>query len=208
MAPVKHLASLAALAFALAACGGEAPAPADPAAPVPTVDQTPPPAPAPSSNTITSQGWGPLKIGMTLAEVTAAAGPDSDPDSVGGADPESCDQFRPANAPEGVLVMMEQGKLTRISLVEMSDIDTDRGFGIGDTAASVKAAYGANATVTPHKYQDAPAEYITVWDGGPRSEPYVQDEAARGVVYEIDGTGNVGAIHAGGPSIQLVEGCS
>jgi hypothetical protein len=104
--------------------------------------------------------------------------------------------------------MMEQGKLTRISLVEMSDIDTDRGFGIGDTAASVKAAYGANATVTPHKYQDAPAEYITVWDGGPRSEPYVQDEAARGVVYEIDGTGNVGAIHAGGPSIQLVEGCS
>jgi hypothetical protein len=208
MAPVKHLASLAALAFALAACGGEAPAPADPAAPVPTVDQTPPPAPAPSSNTITSQGWGPLKIGMTLAEVTAAAGPDSDPDSVGGADPESCDQFRPANAPEGVLVMMEQGKLTRISLVEMSDIDTDRGFGIGDTAASVKEAYGANATVTPHKYQDAPAEYITVWDGGPRSEPYVQDEAARGVVYEIDGTGNVGAIHAGGPSIQLVEGCS
>ena len=205
---MKHLASLAALAFALAACGGEAPAPADPATPVPTIDQTPPPAAAPSSNTITSQGWGPLTIGMTLAEVTAAAGPDSDPDSVGGADPESCDQFRPANAPEGVLVMMEQGKLTRISLVEMSDIDTDRGFGIGDTAASVKEAYGANATVTPHKYQDAPAEYITVWDGGPRSEPYVQDEAARGLVYEIDGTGNVGAIHAGGPSIQLVEGCS
>jgi hypothetical protein len=59
---------------------------------------------------------------MTLAEVTAAAGPDSDPDSVGGAEPESCDQFRPANAPEGVLVMIEQGKLTRISLVEMSDL--------------------------------------------------------------------------------------
>lgn len=205
---MKHLAPLAALAFALAACGGEAPAPADPATPVPTVDEAPPPAPAPSSNTITSQGWGPLTIGMTLAEVTAAAGPDANPDAVGGADPESCDQFRPANAPEGVLVMMERGMLTRISLVEMSDIDTDRGLGIGDTAAAVKQAYGATATVSPHKYQDAPAEYITVWDGGPRSESYVQDEAARGVVYEIDGTGNVGAIHVGGPSIQYVEGCA
>jgi hypothetical protein len=58
----------------------------------------------------------------------------------------------------------------------------------------------------PHKYQDKPAEYITAWAGGPRSEPYVEDEAARGIVYEIDGTGKVGAVHAGGPSIQLVEG--
>lgn len=203
---MKHLAPLAALAIALAACGGEAPA--DPATPVPTLDETPPPAPALSSNRITAQGWGPLMIGMTLAEVAAAAGPDSNPGSVGGADPESCDQFRPANAPEGVLVMMQQGRLTRISLVEMSDIDTDRGLGIGDSAAAVKAAYGAAAIVAPHKYQDAPAGYITVWDGGPRTEPYVQDQAARGLVYEIDGTGNVGAIHAGGPSIEYVEGCS
>jgi hypothetical protein len=36
----------------------------------------------------------------------------------------------------------------------------------------------------------------------------VQDEAARGIVYEIDGAGKVGAIHAGGPSIQYVEGCA
>ena len=168
----------------------------------------PPAAPAASASTITSQGWGPLKIGTTLDEVTAAAGADSDPNSVGGADPEACDQFRPANAPEGVLVMIESGMLTRISLIEMSDIKTDKGLGIGDTADAVKTAYGAAATATPHKYQDKPAEYITAWDGGPRTEPYVQDEAARGLVYEIDGTGKVGAVHAGGPSIQLVEGCS
>jgi hypothetical protein len=72
----------------------------------------------------------------------------------------------------------------------------------------VKAGYGDSAKVTPHKYEAAPAEYITVWDGGVRSEPYVQDEAARGLVYEIDGSGNVAAIRAGGPSIQYVEGCS
>jgi hypothetical protein len=194
-------------ALALAACGGETPAPPAPAEPVVEAPVTP--APAADANAITSQGWGALKIGMTLDEVTAAAGPDSDPEAVGGADPAGCDQFRPANAPEGVLVMMESGKLTRISLVEMSDIKTDKGLGIGDTADVVKAAYGAAAvTVTPHKYAPAPAEDIIAWDGGPRNEPYVEDAAARGVRYEIDATGKVGAIHAGGPSIQLVEGCS
>ena len=104
--------------------------------------------------------------------------------------------------------MLEAGKLTRITLADMSKLKTDKGLGLGDTAETVKTAYGAAAVATPHKYQDKPAEYITVWDGGPRTEPYVQDEAARGIVYEIDGTGKVGAIHAGGPSIQYVEGCA
>ncbi len=203
---MKHLAPLAALAIALAACSGETPAPADTTTAAPAADATP--SPATTEPTLTSTGWGPLKIGMTLAEVTAAAGPDSNPDDVGGPEPEYCDQFRPANAPEGLLVMIEQGKLTRISLIELSPLKTDKGLGIGDTAAAVKAAYGAAAQTGPHKYQDPPAEYITIWDSGPRAEPYVQDEAARGLVYEIDGTGKVGAIHAGGPSIQLVEGCA
>lgn len=157
---------------------------------------------------LTAQGWGPLKIGMTLAEVTVAAGPDSDPDAVGGPEPESCDEFHPSNTPDGLFVMIEAGKVSRISLVDMSPIKTDKGLGLGDTAETVKTAYGDQATASPHKYQDKPAEYVTVWTGGPRKEPYVQDEAARGLVYEIDGTGKVGMIHAGGPSIQYVEGCA
>jgi hypothetical protein len=207
MAYVKRIALLAASVLALAACGGETPVAATPAPETP-VAEAPPPAVALASDAITGQGWGPLRVGMTLDEVTAALGPDSNPDAVGGPDPEACDEFRPANAPEGILVMIEQGKLTRISLIEMSTLKSDKGLGLGDTAEAVKAAYGAAAQASPHKYQDAPAEYITVWDGGPRTEPYVQDEAARGLVYEIDGTGKVGAIHAGGPSIQYVEGCA
>lgn len=204
---MKRIALLAASVLALAACGGEAPAVETPAPETP-VAEAPPPAVAPASDAITGQGWGPLKIGMTLDEVTAALGPDSNPDAVGGPDPEACDEFRPANAPEGILVMIEQGKLTRISLIEMSTLKSDKGLGLGDTADAVKAAYGPAAQASPHKYQDAPAEYITVWDGGPRTEPYVQDETARGLVYEIDGTGKVGAIRGGGPSIQYVEGCA
>jgi hypothetical protein len=206
---VKYLASLAALAVVLAACtpAAETPAP-DTAAVETSSSEAPPPSTTPASDTLTPQGWGPLRIGMTRDEVTTALGPDANPDAVGGPDPEACDEFRPAGAPEGILVMIEEGKLTRVSLIEMSPLKSDRGLGLGDTADAVKTAYGAAALASPHKYQDAPAEYITVWEGGPPADPYVRDDAARGLVYEIDGTGKVGAIRAGGPSIQYVEGCA
>lgn len=203
---MKHIPLVAAFAFAACSPAAEqtpAPAPAD----MPDVAATPAPSPT-STDTLTSEGWGPLRIGMTKDEVTAAAGADSNPGAVGGPDPESCDEYRPANAPEGLMVMIQDGKLTRISLVELSSLKTDKGLGIGDTAEAVKSAYGTAATSTPHKYQDAPAAYITAWTGSPRTEPYVEDPAARGIVYEIDGTGKVGAIHAGDPSIQYVEGCA
>jgi len=204
---MKRFALFAASLLALAACGGGEPAAPAPAADPAPVAEAPAPTPA-ATEALTSQGWGPVKIGMTKAEVIAALGPDANPDAVGGPDPDSCEEFRPANAPEGLFVMIEAGKVARLSIIEMATVKTDKGIGLGDTADAVKAAYGASAVATPHKYQDKPAEYITVWDGGPRKEDYVQDETARGLVYEIDGTGKVGMIHAGGPAIQYVEGCA
>lgn len=205
---MKRLAFVAVLAFAACSPAANEPAPA-PAEPAPaSVAETPPPSPEVTLDVLTADGIGPLKIGMTQADVIAALGPDANPDAVGGPDESACTEFRPERAPEGVLVMIEQGKLTRISLIRDATIKTDKGFGIGDTADAVKAAYGDQAKATPHKYQDKPAEYITVWTGGPRSESYVQDESARGIVYEIDGMGKVSAIRAGGPSIQYVEGCA
>ena len=194
--------------LALAACGGsetpavETPAPATPAAEA----AAPPPAATPAAgDTLTAEGWGALKIGMTRDEVVAAVGDTRQPDAAGipGSD---CTEFQPQRAPDGLWVMLEGGKLTRITLSELSSVKTDKGIGLGDTPEAVKAAY-PDAKSSPHKYQDAPAAYITWWTT-PRTEPYVQDEAARGIVYEIDGTGKVGAIHAGGPSIQYVEGCA
>jgi hypothetical protein len=157
---------------------------------------------------LTAEGWNSLQIGMTKEEVTAAMGADANPNAVGGPDPEVCDEYRPERAPEGLLVMIEKGKLTRISTVRASTLKTNKGFGIGDTAEAIKTAYGAEAKSTPHKYQAAPAEYIIAWSGGPRTEPYVQDESARGVNYSVGGSGKVEAVHVGGPSIQYVEGCA
>jgi hypothetical protein len=187
--------------LALAACGAPDPEPAaPPEAPAAPVD----------ANTLTAQGLGPLRIGMTKAEVEAAMGPDSNPGAVGGAEPDVCDQWRPERAPEGLLVMIQNGVLTRISVAEPATLKTDRGFGVGDAAAAIKAAYGADAVSRPHKYVSAPAEDIFVWASGGPTTPnaWVEDAAARGVRYEINGEGQVGMVHIGGPAIQLVEGCA
>ncbi len=155
----------------------------------------------PNDSLITPDGWGPLRIGMTRAEVVAAAGEDANPDAVGGPDPEQCDEFRPTRAPPGILVMIEQGVLTRISVNRNSDIRTPEGFGVGDAGADVVAAYEARAQVEPHQYSEAPAKYITVWRDG------VSGADRRGIRYEVNSTGNVMHVRAGGPAIEYVEGC-
>ena len=199
---MKRTALLAALAFAACSPASEpvATAPA-PAAPVAEVPATPV-----ADVMLTAEGWGPLKIGMSKAEVIAAVGDTKTPDAAG--IPGDCIEFQPQRAPEGLWVMLEADKLTRVTIGDMSPVKTDKGLGLGDAADAIKTAYGDQAKATPHKYQDKPAEYITWWTGGPRTEPYVQDENARGIVYEIDGTGKAGMIHAGSPSIQYVEGCA
>jgi hypothetical protein len=156
---------------------------------------------ADSATTIGPDGWGRLRIGMTRAEVVAAAGEDANPDAVGGPNPDECDQFRTARTPRGLLVMLENGILTRISLSEGAGIRTASGIQVGDPAAAVMAAHGAEAVTTPHKYREAPARYIAVW----RTAPPATD--ARGIVYEIDQDDRVMHIHAGGASIEYVEGC-
>lgn len=197
---MRLLTTVAVLAL-LAACG-------QPAAPPATTETPTTTAPAADPNAITSNGWNTLRIGMTRAEVTAAVGA-GNPNAVGGADPQACDLFHPANAPEGMLVMIQQDVLTSITLRNNTTLKTDRGFGVGSTAAEIKAAYGASAVSEPHKYVEG-AEYITVWSvgGSTASAPYVQAPNARGIRYETDAQGVVTAVHAGGPSIQNVEGCS
>jgi hypothetical protein len=194
---MKRLAVLCVVAI-VAACSEPGPPPA------PEV----PPTDAVGADTLTATGWGALQIGMTRAAVIAAAGEDANPGAVGGADPEQCDEFHPANAPEGMLVMIENGVLTRISLVREATLRTAGGVGVGDTSEAVLSAY-PGAVTSAHKYVAAPAAYITTWQTGSAADAdYVQDPDARGLVFEIDETGLVTAIRAGGPSIQYVEGCS
>ena len=207
---MKLLASLA-LAASLAACYA-GPPPVKTPAEEPPAATTPPPV---DTNAITSEGWGPLRIGMTREQVTAAVGPTATPNAYRGPDAEACDLFHPARAPQGLLVMMQHNVLTSITLRNNTILKTDRGFGIGDSASAIKAAYGSSAQALPHHYVGLPAEYITVWTntgGATPNEhgliPENNNPTARGIRYETNAEGVVTAVHAGGPTIQYVEGCS
>ena len=150
---------------------------------------------------LTAAGWRGLRIGMTRAEVVAAAGEDAHPEAVGGPDPASCDEFRPTSAPEGLLVMIRSGRLSRIAISEGTGIATGAGIEVGDPASAVVEAHGADVVSTPHVYHPAPARYLAVWQVQPPAP------AARGIVYEIDGSERVMRILAGDESVEYPEGC-
>ncbi len=162
------------------------------------------PAPPP----LTPDGWGPLRIGMTRAEVEAAVGGPADPNAVGGFDPAECDEFHPARTPPGVYVMILDGRLGRISLSDDSPVRTEAGFGPGVRADAVRAALGTALRITPHEYEGPEGLYLTSWTRGRIEGEYVEDPDARGIRYEAGADGVVRTIHAGGPSIQYVEGCA
>ena len=157
---------------------------------------------APEDALLSPDGWGPLRIGMSRDEIVAAVGEDANPGAVGGPDPEACDQFAPTGVPAGMLLMVENDTLTRITLMRGSHVRTERGFALGDSASAVIEGHGALAVRTPHKYRDEPSAYITVWRTPPGGAA-----PARGIVYEVHDDGLVALIHAGGESIQYVEGC-
>jgi hypothetical protein len=153
-------------------------------------------APAPQWK-LTPSGWGPARIGMTRAQVSKALKTELEGDAFDNEG--SCVELVGAdNALPGLYFMFEEGKLTRISAAEPSTVATPRDMHAGSSAEDVRKAYGVGLKVEPHKYEDAPAEYLTFWLKPEKS----------GVRFETNMQGKVESIHAGTASIQYVEGCA
>ncbi len=197
----RIMASLAVIGVLAGCTAAEEAPPEEPvAADDPVIDDA-------SQQPLTAEGWGPLLIGMTRDEVTAAVGDKADPEAMGGPEPEFCDEYEPAETPAGLYVMIEQGQLARISLSEGTEVRTPEGLTVGDSAAAVREAYGDAIQAMPHNYIDAPGEYLTIWTTGAVGDNGTSDDNARGIRYVIGEDGMVQTIHAGGPAIQYVEGC-
>ena len=154
-------------------------------------------APAGAAGTLilTPAGLGPVRIGMTQKQVIGALG-----GTLTGQAIESDDICveKESSVLSGVGFMFEEGKLTRISIGEGSDIATPRGIGVGTAAIAVRYAYRGKLKAEPNTYLDKPAEYLTYWTVPGKS----------GVRFEIDEKRKVYVIHAGTRSIQYVEGCA
>lgn len=157
------------------------------------------PAAAPAQPTgwrLTPDGYGPVRIGMTRAQVSAALSIRLEGDAI--EDEEACIEMAAAQGYRGLYFMFEHGRLSRISATEPSQATTALGVGIGATAERVRRAYGAGMRSETHEYLGRPAEYLTFWTR----------RNARGIRFETDTDRRVTTIHVGGAAIRYIEGCA
>jgi hypothetical protein len=149
------------------------------------------PAAAATTQVLGLEGLGDLRIGQPVpaggswAERGAQAG----------------DACRTVTSPAypGVYAIVEQGKVRRITLGKRSQVKLAEGVGVGDSEAEVRKWF-AGFREEPHKYEAAPAKYLTAPNAASG------DPALR---FEIGQDGRVALIHIGTmPTLGYVEGCA
>ena len=143
-----------------------------------------------------ADGIGPIRAGMSLAEVSAALG---EPVQVEYADFENCDYATPGALPDGVSLMIISDTVERVDVIEPSEVRTAAGAGIGDLESSVVATYGSAATVQPHKYTGPEGHYVVVAPPG---------DSQHRIIFETDG--DMVTLYRVGrmPAVEYVEGCA
>lgn len=99
----------------------------------------------------------------------------------------------------GVYAIVSDGAVRRITVGQRSDVKLAEGIGVGSTEKDVNGWFGGFRE-EPHKYEPAPAKYLTAPNAGSG------DLALR---FEIDTDGKVKLMHVGTmPVLGYVEGCS
>jgi hypothetical protein len=205
---MRHIAAIsvpALMALSLAACSGTEPA--DTASTAAAVEETSAPAASapedvpseaapvasatPSADVLGLEGLGALRIGQPVPKGSSW--------SERGA--QTGDACRTVTSPDypGVYAIVEEGAVRRITLGQRSTVKLAEGIGVGASEADVKKWF-AGFREEPHKYEAAPAKYLTA----PNARP--GESALR---FEIKADGKVGLIHVGEmPTLAYVEGCS
>jgi hypothetical protein len=149
--------------------------------------------PASSAWTVTPSGIGPIRVGMSAADLQRVAGDITLP-----ANDAECAYVRPPAAPAGVVVMLARGQVARVD-IDSAGVQSDAGVAVGDSTSRVSQAYAGRVTVTPHKYLQS-GQYLTV------RSPSPQDSTLR-IVFEAD-SGHVKRFRSGRiPEVEWVERC-
>ena len=190
--------TLSCIVLLLAACGRGEPARTDSAAPAaPATPATPATTAARDTSrpTVTPEGVGPVRIGMTASAVRAAL---RLPDKPMGASENECNYLDASALAPKLKLMLERDTVVRID-VHDTTLATAAGARVGDTEAHVQSLYGARLRVEPHKYTGPTGHYLVVVPG---------TDSARRIIFETDGQ-HVTMYRAGRmPAVAYVEGCS
>lgn len=146
---------------------------------------------------LTPDGYGPVRIGMTRAQVERALNVRLEGEPVD--DANVCIEMGPRSGEHRDLVFMFiQRRLSRIAAGGSSRVTTPRGIGIGASAAQVRRAYGRGLRAEEHAYLGIPAEYLTFWTRPNR----------RGVRFVTDINRRTEVVIAGDETIRYIEGCA
>ena len=155
------------------------------------------PAPSTDAWTVSSQGYGPIRAGMTLSEAAAAGGRPFGEPQMGS---EECDYFLFADdsVSGSAHFMVVNGQIARVDIND-STISTAEGARVGDSEQRIMELYRGRVTVQPHKYSDG--HYLVV-------APAASADSGRNIIFETDGH-KVTTYRAGRmPEVEFVEGCS
>ena len=165
---------------------------------LPTLPATPTPDSAPpaagTSFTIAPDSYGPLRVGMTVAQAASALGGGfAAPKGYSG----GCGYAVLVKAPRGLAVMLNEGKIARFE-IRSGGIKTTEGARIGDSETRIKSLYAGRVTSTPHKYVSG-GHYLTVVPPG-------SDSGDR-IVFETDGSKVTEYRSGKTPEVEQVERC-
>lgn len=146
---------------------------------------------------------GPLRIGMSIAEVRQALHDEKAFLAYGeGPEPDNyeCAYLETDQKPKDLGLMFQNGRLVRID-VYARGIRTASGAQVGDSEKRIKKLYPGRITVKPHHYIPESGHYLNYVPDDLNSRNY-------GMVFETD-KGVVTSFCTGTiEAIALVEGCS
>jgi hypothetical protein len=144
--------------------------------------------------TLADTGLGPIVVGMTPTEASAASGgslqlPESPPT-------EGC-AYASSPGIEGLSLMIENGRIVRIE-VRTPGLKTAEGATVGDREDRIRELYAGRVTTSPHKY--TAGHYLTV-------TPRRGSRGTTGLIFETDG--RLVTEFRGGllPQVAYVERC-
>ena len=141
---------------------------------------------------VSSLGIGSLRIGMTVAEASAAVAGFRPPSQA-----QECDYASAASLPPGLRIMVENGRVARID-VDTNTIPTIEGARVGDTVSRIHAIYGQRVSASPNHYTSEPDLRIRSASSG---------DTIHEIIFETQ-RGRVVRYRAGQrPQVRYIEGC-
>ena len=140
---------------------------------------------------VRDDGVGPVKIGMTLAQLSAALHQELAPDE---RDEHGC-FYIDVHGHDHVAFMIIDGKVVRVD-VGAPGLKTSAGIQVGDSESRARQVYGTGMKVTAHTYIDD-GHYLTVRSAN----------GQYGVRFETENGKIVGYYAGTYEAIQYVEGC-